>query len=401
MKQLEARHRQAEAELRQAVERQDFEAAARLRDAEESFALQYQEARQRWADSDQTQQLQVEPQDIGEVLSTWTGIPVTTLSQDEAQKLLHLERLLKERVVGQEAGVAALARAIRRSRSGLQEEDRPVGSFLFAGPSGVGKTELSRALAQALFGSEDALIRLDMSEFSEGHSVSRLIGSPPGYVGHEEGGQLTEEIRRRPYSVVLFDELEKANDQVWNLLLQILEDGALTDAQGKKADFRNAVLILTSNLGAQAWANHPLGFGTPDQSDYEKAVRAALRKTFRPEFLNRLDEVICFTPLTAEQVARVAQKLLTKTARRLEQKGVSLTVRPGALEVMARQGSDPEYGARPLRRYLREELENPAAEALLSGALSPGATLAVEGDGDHLKLEFLPGMPAAHPTLSP
>ena len=401
LQQLEARHRQAEAELRQAVERQDFEAAARLRDAEESFLLQCQEARQRWAASDQAQQLQVEPQDIGEVLSTWTGIPVTTLTQDEARKLLHLEQALKERVVGQEAGVAALARSIRRSRSGLQEEDRPVGSFLFAGPSGVGKTELSRALAQALFGSEDALIRLDMSEFSEGHSVSRLIGSPPGYVGHEEGGQLTEEIRRHPYSVVLFDELEKANDQVWNLLLQILEDGALTDAQGKKADFRNAVLILTSNLGAQAWANHPLGFGTPDQADYEKAVRAALRKTFRPEFLNRLDEVICFTPLTAEQVAKIAQKLLAKTARRLEQKGVTLTVRPGALEVMALQGSDPEYGARPLRRYLREELENPAAEALLSGALSPGATLAVEGDGDHLKLEFLPGMPAAHPTLSP
>ena len=190
------------------------------------------------------------------------------------------------------------------------------------------------ALAQALFGSEDALIRLDMSEFSEGHSVSRLIGSPPGYVGHEEGGQLTEEIRRHPYSVVLFDELEKANDQVWNLLLQILEDGALTDAQGKKADFRNAVLILTSNLGAQAWANHPLGFGTPNQSDYEKAVRAALRKTFRPEFLNRLDEVICFAPLTGEQVAQIAQKMLSKTARRLEQKGVTLTVLPGALEVL-------------------------------------------------------------------
>lgn len=393
VKQLERRHRQAEEALRQAVEQQDFEQAAQLRDAEESFLLQYQEARQRWMDSDQAQQLQVEPQDIGEVLSTWTGIPVSALTEDEARKLLHLEQALKQRVVGQETGVAALVRAIHRSRSGLQEEDRPVGSFLFAGPSGVGKTELSRALAQALFGSEDALIRLDMSEFSEGHSVSRLIGSPPGYVGHEEGGQLTEEIRRHPYSVVLFDELEKANDQVWNLLLQILEDGALTDAQGKKADFRNAVLILTSNLGAQAWANHPLGFGTPNQSDYEKAVRAALRKTFRPEFLNRLDEVICFAPLTGEQVAQIAQKMLSKTARRLEQKGVTLTVLPGALEVLARQGSDPEYGARPLRRYLREELENPAAEALLSGALSPGCTLTVDGAGDHLKLDFLPGMP--------
>ena len=402
LRQLEERHRQAEQELRQAVEQQNFEQAARLRDAEESFALQCQEARQRWADSDQAQQLQVEPQDIGEVLSTWTGIPVSTLTQDETRKLLHLEQALKQRVVGQEAGVAALARAIQRSRSGLQEEDRPVGSFLFAGPSGVGKTELSRALAQALFGSQDALIRLDMSEFSEGHSVSRLIGSPPGYVGHEEGGQLTEEIRRRPYSVVLFDELEKANDQVWNLLLQILEDGALTDAQGKKADFRNAVLILTSNLGAQAWTGHPLGFGTPDQADYEKAVRAALRKTFRPEFLNRLDEVICFTPLTTEQVARIAQNMLSKTARRLELKGVTLTVLPGGLEVMARQGSDPEYGARPLRRYLREELENPAAEALLSGALSAGSTLVVDGAGDHLKLDIRPGMPApAEPGALP
>ena len=393
LRQLEGRHRQAEQELRQAVERQDFEAAARLRDAEESFLLQYQEARQHWVDSEQNQQLQVEPQDIGEVLSTWTGIPVSALTEDESRKLLRLEHTLKQRVVGQEAGVAALARAIHRSRSGLQEEDRPVGSFLFAGPSGVGKTELSRALAQALFGSEDALIRLDMSEFSEGHSVSRLIGSPPGYVGHEEGGQLTEEIRRHPYSVVLFDELEKANDQVWNLLLQILEDGALTDAQGKKADFRNAVLILTSNLGAQAWASHPLGFGTPDQADYEKAVRAALRKTFRPEFLNRLDEVICFTPLSPEQVAKIAQKLLSQTARRLEQKGITLTVLPGALEVLARQGGDVEYGARPLRRYLREELENPTAEALLSGALLPGSTLAVDGDGDHLKLDIRPGMP--------
>ena len=401
LKQLERRHRQAEAELRQAVEQQDFERAARLRDAEESFALQLEETRQRWQASGQDQQLQVEPQDIGAVLSTWTGIPVSALTQDEAQKLLRLEQALKERVVGQEAGVAALARAIRRSRSGLQEEDRPVGSFLFAGPSGVGKTELSRALAQALFGSQDALIRLDMSEFSEGHSVSRLIGSPPGYVGHEEGGQLTEEIRRHPYSVVLFDELEKANGQVWNLLLQILEDGALTDAQGKKADFRNAVLILTSNLGAQAWTGHPLGFGTPGQADYEKAVRAALRQTFRPEFLNRLDEVICFTPLTPEQVAEIARRMLAKTARRLEEKGVALSVLPGALEVMARQGSDPEYGARPLRRYLREELENPAAEALLAGALTPGCTLAVEGDGDHLRLDIRPGMPAPPPTLAP
>ena len=390
---LEQRHRQAEQALQAAVEQQDFEQAARLRDAEENFLIQWQEARRQWADSAGAEQLQVEPRDIGDVLSTWTGIPVSALTEDESRKLMGLEAALKERVVGQDAGVAALVRAIHRSRSGLQEEDRPVGSFLFAGPSGVGKTELSRALALALFGSEDALIRLDMSEFSEGHSVSRLIGSPPGYVGHEEGGQLTEGIRRRPYSVVLFDELEKANDQVWNLLLQILEDGALTDAQGRKADFRNAVLILTTNLGAQVWAGHPLGFGQPGQADYERSVHTVLRQTFRPEFLNRLDEIICFSPLEQTQVTEIARRMLQKTAQRLERKGVRLDILPAALAVMARQGSDPEYGARPLRRYLREELENPAAEALLSGALSSGATLSVDGADPHLKLDIRPAPP--------
>ena len=254
-----------------------------------------------------------------------------------------------------------------------------MGSFLFAGPSGVGKTELSRALALALFGSEDALIRLDMSEFSEGHSVSRLIGSPPGYVGHEEGGQLTEGIRRRPYSVVLFDELEKANDQVWNLLLQILEDGALTDAQGRKADFRNAVLILTTNLGAQVWAGHPLGFGQPGQADYERSVHTVLRQTFRPEFLNRLDEIICFSPLEQAQVTEIARRMLQKTAQRLERKGVHLG------HSARRPGRHGPAGQRPgIRRPPAAALSSggagkSAAEALLSGALSPGATLSVDG----------------------
>ncbi len=390
IRRLDQRRRQAEQALQTAVERQDYEQAARLRDAEESFLSQWQEARRRWIDAAGEGRLQVEPSDIGDVLSTWTGIPVSALTADERSRLMGLEQALRARVVGQEAGVAALARAIRRSRSGLQEEDRPVGSFLFAGPSGVGKTELSRALAQALFGSEDALIRLDMSEFSEGHSVSRLIGSPPGYVGHEEGGQLTEGIRRRPYSVVLFDELEKANGQVWNLLLQILEDGALTDAQGQKADFRNAVLILTTNLGAQVWAGRPLGFGQPGQGDYERSVRAALRETFRPEFLNRLDEVICFAPLAQEQVEEIARRMLEKTARRLERKGVALEVHPAALAVLASQGSDPEYGARPLRRCIRDQVENPAAEALLSGALAPGGALVVDGDGGRLRLSLRP-----------
>ena len=387
IKQLEQRHRQAGQALQAAVDRQDFEQAARLRDAEESFRAQWVEAQRDWWASEEAQQLRVEPEDIGAVLSLWTGIPLKTLRADEARKLLELEDTLKARIVGQDQALSALARAIRRSRSGLQEEDRPVGSFLFAGPSGVGKTELSRCLAQALFGSEDALLRLDMSEFSEGHSVSRLVGSPPGYVGHEEGGQLTEGIRRRPYSVVLFDEVEKANDQVWNLLLQILEDGALTDAQGKKADFRNAVLILTSNLGSQACGGHPLGFGTPSRENYAQAVRSALRQTFRPEFLNRLDEVICFTPLEEADVTEIARRMLAKTGQRLEKLGVRLHILPDTWPVAARQGATPEYGVRPLRRYLRREIENPASELLLTGALAAGDTLTVSGDGEHLRLE--------------
>ncbi len=387
VRQLECRHREAEESLRQAVARQDFEACAQLRDAEESFLAQWQEARQRWAASDEARQLRVEPEDCAAVLSDWTGIPAQTITADEAQRLLALESVLRARVVGQDGGVAALARAIRRSRSGLQEENRPIGSFLFAGPSGGGKTELSRALAQALFGSEDALLRLDMSEFSEGHSVSRLIGSPPGYVGHEEGGQLTEGIRRRPYSVALFDEVEKADGQVWNLLLQILEDGVLTDAQGKKADFRNAVIILTSNLGTQA-AAHPLGFGVASRESYAQTVQGFLRQTFRPEFLNRLDEIICFTPLGEEELKEIARRLLAGFARRLAGQGVTLRYTDSALSVIARQGGDPVYGARPLRRYLRREVENPTADALLTGALHAGDTLAVNGAGERLRLTF-------------
>ena len=386
VKRLERRHREAAEALQAAVERQDFEQAARLRDAEESFRTQWSQAQREWWASEEAHQLRLEPEDVGEVLSRWTGIPLRTLTADEAQKLLALEDTLKERIVGQDEALSALGRAIRRSRSGLQEAHRPVGSFLFAGPSGVGKTELCRALALALFGSEDALLRLDMSEFSEGHSVSRLVGSPPGYVGHEEGGQLTEGIRRRPYSVVLFDELEKANDQVWNLLLQILEDGCLTDSQGKKADFRNAVLILTSNLGSQVCGAHPLGFGSPGRAGYEQSVRSTLRRTFRPEFLNRLDEVICFAPLDPAAVEEIARRMLGQTQARLEALGVRMEVEAGACRAAAEQGSDPEYGVRPLRRYLRREIENPAAELLLSGALAAGDTLTVTARGEHLTL---------------
>ena len=384
LKELEQRRRAAEQELTEAIARQDFEQAARLRDVEGSFAAQMEACRTEWEAGEAERQLEVTEADVQQVLACWTGIPVSSLTADEAEKLLHLEEQLHRRVVGQDKGVAALARAIRRSRSGLQESDRPVGTFLFAGPSGVGKTELSRALAEALFGSEGALIRLDMSEFSEGHSVSRLIGSPPGYVGHEEGGQLTEEIRRHPYSVVLFDEIEKANDQVWNLLLQILEDGSLTDALGKKADFRNAVLILTSNLGAGQ--RSALGFER--QNAAEDGVWRALRQTFRPELLNRLDEVICFAPLSEREAEQVAARLFDRLRGRLERQGVSLWVAPEALTFCARKGSSPEYGVRPMRRLVRSRVEDPAADALLSGALKAGSTLTVTAEDDRLTVRY-------------
>lgn len=384
---LERRHKQAADALQTAVAQQDFEQAAQLRDAEENFLHQWTEARKTWAASEEASQLRVEEEDIAAVLSCWTGIPVTRITEGEASRLMTLEQTLNRRIVGQRSGVAALAAAIRRSRSGLQEENRPVGSFLFAGPSGVGKTELSRTLAKALFGSEDALIRLDMSEFSEGHSISRLIGSPPGYVGHEEGGQLTEGIRRHPYSVVLFDELEKANDQVWNLLLQILEDGFLTDSQGKKADFRNAVLILTSNLGSQTPV--PLGFGKQDTKDYARQVDRALRQTFRPEFLNRLDEIICFTPLTSEEVSEIARRMVHQFSDRLSHMGIALSVEEEAYSLMAQKGYDQQYGARPLRRYLRRQVENPAAELLLAGSLKAGQTLQVGCDQSGIHLDVV------------
>ena len=295
---------------------------------------------------------------------------------------------LHRRVIGQKTAVHSLAAAIRRSRAGLQEENRPVGSFLFAGPSGVGKTELCRSLAQCLFGSEDALLRLDMSEYMEAQSVSRLIGSPPGYVGYEEGGRLTEAIRKRPYRVVLFDELEKAHPDVWNLLLQILEDGVLTDSQGQKADFRNAVLIMTTNAGAEVLASaaRPLGFSPTQPDDTEKALQTALRKVFRPEFLNRIDEIICFQPLTEEEVQEIAALMLNQSLKRLQKQHITVTYTQQALAAVSRQGPDSTYGVRPMRRYLRQALENPAAELLLNGQLCPGSGLTVDAEGENLTL---------------
>lgn len=390
LKGLENRHRQAVRELEEAVRGQDFERAALLRDAESSFRRQLDEARLAWYAGADRDRRAVTGEDVAAVVADWTGIPVTALTQEETERLLHLEDALHRRVVGQEEAVRAVARAIRRGRTGLKDPRRPMGSFLFPGPSGVGKTELCKALAEALFGTEEALLRFDMSEYMEAHTVSRLIGSPPGYVGHEEGGQLTERVRRRPYSVVLFDELEKANSEIWNLMLQILEDGVLTDAQGRRADFRNTVIVMTTNAGARqlAASRTPLGFssGTSARGDARRAVEGELKRLFRPEFLNRLDEIILFRPLDREEERKVAVRMSGEVAERLKKAGVQLVMEDSALEAAARQGADPEYGVRPLRRYLQRELEDGAAELLLRGELPPDSILRVSGSEEGLIL---------------
>ena len=386
---LEARARQAGQEKEAAIRAQDFERAARLRDAEENFRKQWEEEKAAFLAA--CSRRNVEREDIAAVVSSWTGIPVNALTEEESQRLLGLEAELHRRVIGQQKAVHAVAAAIRRGRVGLSDPNRPVGTFLFLGPTGVGKTELCRALAAALFGSEEALIRFDMSEYMEKHTVSRLLGSPPGYVGHEEGGQLTEKVRRRPYSVVLFDEIEKAHPDVWGILLQLMEDGAVTDAQGRKIDFRNAVVVMTSNIGARhITARVPLGFsteergadGTRNWKALQALVMADVKKTFRPEFLNRVDECVVFQQLSRTETAQIALGMLKQLQTRLQKLGVTLSYTPEAVEQLAAKGFDPDYGARPLRRVIRSQVEDPLAELLLSGQLAAGqqAELLVQGD---------------------
>ena len=391
VRQLEGEAVRLSAEKRAAIHEQDFELAARLRDEEKALAVHLEQRREHWQQQEQLagHTGEVTAADVADVVAGWTGIPAQQVNEEEGQRLQQLEGILHRRLVGQEEAVSAVARAVRRSRVGLQDPNRPSGSFIFLGPTGVGKTELCKALAQALFGDEKAMIRLDMSEYMEKHTVSRLIGSPPGYVGHEEGGQLTEAVRRRPYSVLLFDEIEKAHPDIFNLLLQLLEDGQLTDAQGRRVDFRNTLVIMTSKVGARRVAGEGrVGF-TP-VGDAEKTAEAQrteamgqLKKLFRPELLNRVDEVIVFRPLTREQVELIANKLLEGLAGRVEKLGYSLFVGDGVATQLAAAGFDPVYGARPLRRALQTLVEDPLAERLLSGEYERGDTIRVlvEGGG--------------------
>ena len=378
---------------RDAIAKQDYEKAAALRDRERKLRDEMQLAREAWEKEQQEQRPVVGEEDVAEVVATWTGIPVQRMTLAESSRLMKLEETLHRRVIGQDEAVSAVSRAIRRARAGLQDPRRPLGSFIFLGPTGVGKTELCRALGEAMFGDEDALIRLDMSEYMEKHTVSRMVGSPPGYVGYEEGGQLTEQVRRKPYSVVLFDEIEKAHPDVFNMLLQILEDGRLTDNMGRVTSFKNCILVMTSNAGAQQLASgRTLGFGEEGRRQampYEEMktkVLDEIKRIFRPEFLNRLDETIVFHPLEDEQIQQIAQLLLDKIVERMKEKGIMLTIEAPVVAYLARDGFDPQYGARPLRRAIQRRLEDSLSEALIAGNLK-------EGDSVHMfladgKLDF-------------
>ena len=386
LKALEEKIAALHREKSEAVTAQDFEKAAQLRDIEKDYQEQVEIERDNWRKQMAQNRGSVTADDVAKVVAGWTGIPVTRLTEDESMRLLKLEEKLHQRVVGQDEAVNAVAKAIRRSRVGLKDPKRPIGSFLFLGPTGVGKTELCKTLAEAMFGDENAMVRIDMSEYMEKHTVSRLVGSPPGYVGHEEGGQLTEKVRRKPYSVVLFDEIEKAHEDVWNILLQILEDGIVTDSQGRKVDFKNTIIVMTSNVGAKNITADAarLGFdgGDKDEKENEEAhfgrirdaVMADLKRTFRPEFLNRIDEIIVFRQLTEDNIRQIARRMLDVTGARMAQQGITLEADDDAVAELARDGFDPQYGARPLRRAIQSMVEDAVAEKMLEGELKSGDT---------------------------
>ncbi len=385
VREIEERIAAVKKEKEAAITIQEYERAAKLRDEEKELQNHLEQEKKSWEQNAASEKSVVTEEEIAEIISMWTGIPIKNLEETESERLLRLEEILHQRVVGQEEAVQAVAKAIRRGRVGLKDPKRPTGSFIFLGPTGVGKTELSKALADAMFGEEDSIIRVDMSEYMEKHAVSRLVGSPPGYVGYDEGGQLTEKVRRKPYSVILFDEIEKAHPDVFNILLQILDDGILTDAQGRRVDFRNTVIIMTSNLGArQITSRKSLGFsagsensGERDYAEIKADVMSEVKQAFRPEFLNRIDEIIVFHQLSHENIKEIAEKLLLQLKKRLEENKISAEFSPEAVEKIAAEGFDPVYGARPLRRAIQSEIEDRIAEEMLEGKIKAGDTVTV------------------------
>ncbi len=395
LKALEDKLKSLGEEMESAVKSQDFERAAGIRDEKNKVAEELENERKQWKDKNNRMTGEVTEQEIAAIVSQWTGIPVVQLTREESERLLNMESELHERIVGQDEAVSAVARAIRRGRAGLKDPKRPTGSFIFLGPTGVGKTELCKTLATSMFGDEHAMIRLDMSEYMEKHTVSRLVGSPPGYVGYDEGGQLTEKVRRRPYSVVLFDEIEKAHPDVFNMLLQILEDGILTDSQGRRVDFKNCVIIMTSNVGAKMIAGSgggTLGFAADSsQSQSDKkihdAVMGELKNVFRPEFLNRVDDIIVFRQLTKENINEIAGRMLAGLSKRVRELEFELEFSKEAVEAIGNAGFDPVYGARPLRRAIQQKIEDKLSEKLLEGALESGRKYICKYENDGFVFE--------------
>ena len=399
LKALENKLKALNEEMEAAVNAQDFEQAASIRDEKNKLAKDLENERQIWKEKSNRSTGEVGEQEIAAIVSQWTGIPVVQITQEESERLLHMEDELHRRIVGQDEAVSAVARAIRRGRAGLKDPKRPTGSFIFLGPTGVGKTELCKTLAVSMFGDENAMIRLDMSEYMEKHTVSRLVGSPPGYVGYDEGGQLTEKVRRRPYSVVLFDEIEKAHPDVFNMLLQILEDGILTDSQGRRVDFKNCIIIMTSNVGAKLIAQSgsgTLGFAaesneTASEKKIREAVMGELKNVFRPEFINRVDDIIVFHRLNEDNINEIAKRMLDSLGKRLRELDIDVEFTDEAIKAIAKAGFDPVYGARPLRRAIQQQIEDKLSEEMLEGKLSAGKKyLCTHEDGKYEFKEVIP-----------
>ncbi len=394
LKKLEDQVGVLQQEKEAAIKNEEFEKAADLRDKEQKLRQQLDNLRNEWKNKRGMNEPVVSEEDIAGVVASWTGIPVSKLEQAETERLLKMEEILHERVIGQNEAIEVIAKAIRRARAGLKDPKRPIGSFIFLGPTGVGKTELARAVAEAMFGDENSVIRIDMSEYMERHTVSRLVGSPPGYVGFEDGGQLTERVRRKPYSVILLDEIEKAHPEVFNILLQVLEDGRLTDSHGRTVDFRNTVVVMTSNVGANLIDHQgTIGFQVSqdeEEDNYRKMkekVLEELKKTFRPEFLNRVDEVIVFHALTRDQIKQIVDLMIMPVTKQLNEKGLSLEVTNDAKDILVQEGYDPLFGARPLRRAVQRLIENPLSEEILKGNLEPGKTIRTKVEQEHISFQ--------------